>query len=138
MKKKYISLLKKNFSKYKIDGYIIPKNDKYFSEYDSNERLHKISDFTGSAGLAIITNNKNYLFVDGRYILQAKIECGNNFKIIDITKNLPKNILKNITLGVDPKIITSNNIRKLFSNKILIKEINHNLIDTIVPKKKLR
>ena len=75
------------------------------------------------------------MFVDGRYILQAKIECGNNFKIIDITKNLPKNIFKNITLGVDPKIITSNNIRKLFSNKILIKEINHNLIGTIVLKK---
>ena len=32
-----------------------------------NERLHKISDFSGSAGLAIITNYKNYLFVDGRY-----------------------------------------------------------------------
>ena len=138
MKKKYISLLKKNFSKYKIDGYIIPKNDKYFSEYDPNERLHKISDFSGSAGLAIITNYKNYLFVDGRYILQAKIECGNNFKIIDITKNLPKNIFKNITLGVDPKIITSNNIKKLFNNKILIKEIDHNLIDTIVPKKKIK
>ena len=80
----------KNFKqllkKYKIDGYIIPKNDEYFNEYvsSSTDRLKYISNFSGSAGFAIILKNTNYLFVDGRYTTQAKIESGTNFKIIEI------------------------------------------------------
>ena len=31
--KNYIKLLKKKFDKYKIDGYVVPKNDDYFTEY---------------------------------------------------------------------------------------------------------
>ena len=38
----------------------------YFNEYSSPDRLKFISNFDGSAGLAIILKNKNYLFVDGR------------------------------------------------------------------------
>ena len=36
-----INALKKKFKDYQIDGYIIPKNDNYFSEYASNDRLKK-------------------------------------------------------------------------------------------------
>ena len=58
--------LKKLLKKYKIDGYIVPKNDEYFNEYvnKSADRLKLISNFSGSAGFAIILKNKNYLFVD--------------------------------------------------------------------------
>ena len=40
---------------YKIDGYIIPKNDEYFNEYvpPSKDRLKYISGFSGSAGFAL-------------------------------------------------------------------------------------
>ncbi len=135
MKKNIINLLKKKFTKFKIDGYIIPKNDEFFSEFDQNNRLYKISNFSGSAGLAIITKKTNYLFVDGRYSLQAKIESGKNFKILEITKKLPKDVLRDITLGVDPKIITSSMLENLFHKRILIKKIDLNLIDLIVPQK---
>ena len=37
-----------------MDGYIIPKNDKYFTEYSNVNNLSKISKFTGSAGFAIV------------------------------------------------------------------------------------
>ena len=30
---KKIKILRKKFKQYNIDGYIIPKNDEYFSEY---------------------------------------------------------------------------------------------------------
>ena len=60
-----------------IDGYIVPKNDEFFSEYAFPNRLKTISNFSGSAGLAIILKDKNFLFVDGRYTLQSKIESGN-------------------------------------------------------------
>ena len=30
---KNIQILRKKFEKYKIDGYVVPKNDDYFTEY---------------------------------------------------------------------------------------------------------
>ena len=79
-----------------LDGFIIPKNDQFFGEYVSknNDKLKSVSNFTGSYGLALILKKKNYLFVDGRYTLQAKKECGKIFNIVTIPKILPKNILK--------------------------------------------
>ena len=67
-----IKNLRKKFKKLNIDGYIVPKNDEYFSEYAKNDRLQNISNFSGSAGIAIILKKKNYLFIDGRYTIQAE------------------------------------------------------------------
>ena len=53
-----IKTLKEKFKKLKIDGYIVPKNDEYFSEYAKNDRLKKISNFSGSAGIAVILKKK--------------------------------------------------------------------------------
>ena len=47
---KKIKELRKKFKRLSIDGYIIPKNDEYFSEYSQNDRLKNISNFSGSAG----------------------------------------------------------------------------------------
>ena len=93
---KKIKILRRKFKKYKIDGYIIPKNDEFFSEYSKINRLEKISNFSGSAGFAIILKKKNYLFVDGRYTLQAQIESANYFKIINYNKILDCNLFKNL------------------------------------------
>ena len=84
-----IKQLRRKFNIYNIDGYVVPKNDDYFSEYSSPDRLKFISNFDGSAGLAIILRNKNYLFVDGRYTIQAKSQAGNNFNVVEISKKLP-------------------------------------------------
>ena len=91
-----IKKLKKIFKREKIDGYIIPKNDEFFGEYVSkdNDRLNYITNFTGSYGFSIILKNDNYLFVDGRYTLQAKKESGKSFQIVTIPRILPKDILK--------------------------------------------
>ena len=135
MIKNRILKLKKYFLKYQIDGYVIPKNDEFFSEFDQFDRLNEISNFSGSAGLAIITINRNYLFVDGRYTVQAKIQSGNIFKIFDITNNPPFKVLKNKKLGLDPKIFSKKTVDRLFSKKIKIREIDDNLIDKIIKKK---
>ena len=91
-----IRKLRKFFRSFMIDGYLVPKNDDYFNEYvnQSDDRLKFISNFSGSAGFAVILKNKNYLFVDGRYTIQAKIQSGKNFKIITIPKKFPKDVLK--------------------------------------------
>jgi len=130
MIKNKIKILKEKFKKFQIDGYIVPKNDEYFTEYAKNDRLKNISNFSGSAGVAVILKKKNYLFVDGRYTIQAKQESGKNFNIIEIHKSLPNTIIKNLNLGYDPKIFTSKNLKNYFSNNNLTL-INDNLIDQI-------
>ena len=128
MIKKKIIQLRKNLKKYKIDGYIVPKNDEFFSEYVLFDRLKLISNFTGSAGIAVILKSKNYLFVDGRYTIQAKRESGDFFKIIEIHKSLPYKILKNLCLGFDPKLFTKSQLNFYFGKDLNLKSINKNLI----------
>ena len=56
--KNIIRKLRNQFSKFDIDGYVVPKNDEYFTEYSKINRLKTISNFTGSAGLAVILKKK--------------------------------------------------------------------------------
>ena len=130
MIKDKLKILKKKYKELKIDGYIIPKNDEYFSEYAKNDRLKKITGFSGSAGFAVILKKKNYLFVDGRYTIQAQQESANNFNVIEIHKKLPHTIIKNYNLGYDPRLFTSNTLKNYFSNNNLV-SINENLIDQL-------
>ena len=132
---KRIHLLRKKFKKYNIDGYIVSKNDDYFTEYSKINRLEIISNFTGSAGLAIILKKKNYLFTDGRYTIQSQIESGKNFKIINYDKIVNFDLVKNLTLGIDPKLFTYEQINKFFLKNNKIKFITKNLIDEIKNKK---
>ena len=133
-----INQLRNFLNKQNCNGYLIPKNDEYFGEYvpKNKDRLKFISGFTGSTGLALILKNKSYLFVDGRYTLQAKKEIYKDFKICEIPKIKPHYILKNlnkeITLGFDPKLFTSNTLKNIISNSLVkIKPINNNLIDAV-------
>ena len=131
MIKSRIDNLRKKFNLLGIDGYVIPKNDEFFSEYSRQDRLNIISNFSGSAGYAVILKKKNYLFVDGRYTIQAQIESGKNFKIMSYQKIINCKLFKNLTLGIDPKIFTSEQIKKFFLKNSTIKEISSNLIDKI-------
>ncbi len=131
MIKKKISKLRNKFNKFNIDGYIVPKNDEFFSEFTQKNRLKTISNFSGSAGYAIILKKKNYLFVDGRYTIQAEIESGKEFKVTNLEKIKNCKLFKNLTLGIDPKLFTSKQINSFFLKYNQIKEISVNLIDNI-------
>jgi Xaa-Pro aminopeptidase len=135
--KNYIRELRNKFNLYNIDGYIVPKNDDYFTEYSKINRLKIISNFSGSAGLAIILRKKNYLFTDGRYTIQSKIESGKKFKIFGFEKLVNCSLFKNLTLGIDPKLFTSTQIKNYFLKYNKIKIINKNLVDEIKKKKNL-
>ena len=134
MIKERLKLLKKKFFSHEIDGYVIPKNDEFFSEYSQKNRLRIISNFSGSAGYAIILKDKNFLFVDGRYTIQAQIESGKYFKIMKFHEIFSCNLFKNLTLGIDPKIFTSEQIKKFFDKYNKVKIIDHNLVDEIFNK----
>jgi Xaa-Pro aminopeptidase len=57
---KKLKVLKKLYKNYKIDGYIVPKNDEFFGEYipEVKDNLKFISNFTGSYGFALILKKK--------------------------------------------------------------------------------
>ena len=133
--KKRIDSLKKKFTKYDIDGYVVPKNDEYFTEYAKINRLKIISNFSGSAGLAIILKNKNYLFTDGRYTIQSEIESGKYFQILSYEKIVNCKLFKNLNLGLDPKLFTYEQIKKYFLSHNKVKFISNNLIDEIKAKR---
>ena len=133
--KNYINILRKKFKKYSIDGYVVPKNDDYFTEYSKINRLETISNFSGSAGLAIILKNENFLFTDGRYSIQSQLECGKNFKIYGLRRLLHCNLFKHLTLGIDPKLFTNTQVKNYFLKYNKVKFINKNLIDEIKKKK---
>ena len=133
--KNHIRILRTKFKKHNIDGYVIPKNDDFFTEYSKINRLRIISNFTGSAGLAVILRNKNYLFTDGRYTIQSRIESGKNFKIHGFDKLVDCSLFKNLILGVDPKLFTKTQIKNYFLKNNKIKFIDNNLIDEIKTQK---
>jgi Xaa-Pro aminopeptidase len=128
---KEVKELREKFKMYDIDGYVVPKNDDYFGEYSKINRLKIISNFSGSAGLAIILKNKNYLFTDGRYTIQSEMESGKNFKIISYEKIINCNLFKNLKLGLDPKLFTNQQIKSYFLKNNKVKFISNNLIDEI-------
>lgn len=59
-----------------LDAFIIPRADEYLGEYvpPHNERLYWATDFTGSAGIAIILKDKAAIFTDGRYTVQVRLQ----------------------------------------------------------------
>ena len=131
-----IKKLRSKFIKFDIEGYVVPKNDEYFNEYSSPDRLRFISNFDGSAGLAIILRKKNYLFVDGRYTIQAKFQSGKSFNIVEIHKKLPWKVLKSkIKLGYNPYCFTSLSLRKYFKNYFVLVPIYSDLIIKNEPRK---
>ncbi|HXF90960.1 MAG TPA: aminopeptidase P family N-terminal domain-containing protein, partial [Candidatus Nitrosotenuis sp.] len=80
-----------------VQGFIISRADVYQSEYvvDADERLSWLTGFTGSAGFAVILENKAALFVDGRYTLQASQEVDPNlFDVFHYPEVNPKSFLQ--------------------------------------------
>lgn len=68
--------LQKLIAKKKLNGYIITRNNMFLGQDILLEEnlIHKLTGFSGSAGTLFVTPVKAYLFVDGRYELQAARE----------------------------------------------------------------
>ena len=71
-----INLIRNKMNQLNIGIYIVPTSDYHASEYISayfKERVF-LTGFTGSQGTFVIGKVKSYLFVDGRYFIQAENE----------------------------------------------------------------
>ena len=69
-------MLRQQLVMFGVDGFIIPRADEQLGEYvpDASARLAWLTGFTGSAGLAIVLQDRAAVFSDGRYTLQLEQE----------------------------------------------------------------
>ena len=142
MKKNKLIKLRRELTINNIDGYIIPKNDEFFGEYvgPEKERLKYLTGFSGSAGQSLVLKKQAFLFVDGRYTLQAQKEVRKGFKVIQIHKTIPSDILRKnkqkLRIGFDPKIYSLASLINLYKTEnVKLIPIKKNLIDKIWPNK---
>jgi Creatinase/Prolidase N-terminal domain. len=102
--------IKNIIKKLHLNGYIVPKNNKFFTKYSKKNKLQILANFTRSAGFALILKNNNHLFFDEKYTIQAKKQSNKKFFIHEIPYVCPKNILKKKntyrSIGFDPKFFT--------------------------------
>lgn len=70
--KERVAALRSRFGELGVDGFLVPRADEYQGEYvpASAERLSWLTGFTGSAGVALVTQGEAIVFVDGRYVTQ--------------------------------------------------------------------
>lgn len=75
-----IKLFQEQMKKNRYDAYIIPTSDFHNSEYISEhfKVIKYLTGFTGSAGTLVVTKTNAYLWVDGRYHLQASKEINDD------------------------------------------------------------
>ncbi|MDA9564410.1 aminopeptidase P family protein [Alphaproteobacteria bacterium] len=134
----------------KYDALLVPREDMFSGEEvpKSEERLKYITNFTGSAGFAIIVSNKNLksaIFSDGRYQLQLKKQVDTKFfDIFNGGINEIGNFLKDNEkylkiIAFDPWLLTSikhETLSKILkSTPLILKATEKNLIDEIWKKR---
>ena len=126
----------------KIDILIINRSDEFLNEYISPyaERLRFVTNFSGSAGKAIVLQNEAFLYVDGRYTFQAKEEIDKNeikSKNLNLFWEDLKNYIskKNFIIAIDPKLHSIKEVKKIqgyiLNKSSNIKFLNSNIIDSI-------
>lgn len=116
-----VSALRATFADLGIDGFLVPRADEYQGEYvpASAERLSWLTGFTGSAGMALVTQREAVVFVDGRYVTQlAEQVDGSVFSPGDLVNEpphvwLPRHGSKGFRLGVDPWLHAGAEVRRL-------------------------
>ncbi len=135
--------LRNEFISQNLEGYLVPKNDMFNGEevHSSNERLKAISNFTGSAGIALILQSKAILFIDGRYKIQVTKEVNlKDWTIQNLEENcllkwINKNTKGKINIGFDPWLLNYNEFKNLINNDIktscIFVPVGMNLVDKI-------
>lgn len=113
-----LPLLRKAMQADGLDGFYIPHEDEYQNEYlpACNDRLAWATGFTGSAGAAMVLQDRAVIFADGRYTLQVRDQTDRG--LIEV-QGLPdpgpfgwlaKQALNGKIVGYDPRLMTPNDL----------------------------
>ena len=103
------------------DAYIIPHGDQHNNEYiaESDERIKFISNFSGSNGIGLVTQDVALMWTDGRYFIQIEKELYQGWKMKkmgqeeSLTDYILKNLPKNKTIGMDFSLFTQGQAKQM-------------------------
>ncbi len=136
-----IERIQKQLKEKNIDCLIVNRTDEFLNEYiaPDSERLFWATNFSGSAGKAIINQEKFYLFVDGRYTFQAREQVDEEvitlLHLNEFASELNKNFIKENCVALDPKLHSIEEIIKMIDltnkNETKLYFTNSNLIDEL-------
>ena len=132
-----LSVIQQFMADEKIDYLLVNSTNKFLVEYNSLEEnsRYKITNFSGSTGDALVSADKVYLFVDGRYHIQADLEV--NHDIVEVVKlqtgqkfldEMISMIPKAATLGIFSEKVTQKNVEYLEKN-LKIKLLQNDPLD---------
>ncbi len=115
-----VALLRAELKKRKLTGFFVPRADEFQGEHvpPHAERLRWLTNFRGSAGVAIVTLRKAAIFVDGRYVIQVRQQVDEKiFAPFHLVEEPPpdwiaKNLKKGDRLGFDPWLVTAGQAKR--------------------------
>jgi len=104
-----------------LNGFIVPKSDAFQNESVPPhwDRLAWLTGFTGSAGCAVILEDKAALIVDSRYTLQAKAQVDASLYAVElfpktkVSSYLAAHAPKGAAIGYDPTLPTLRGFKAL-------------------------
>ena len=116
-----VKALQRELKSRRLKGFLVPHSDEHQDEFLSPaaERLAWLTGFTGSAGVAIVLDKAAALFVDGRYILQARAQADPAlFEVLQTPEAkasswLKEKLGKGAAIGYDPALHTIREIERL-------------------------
>src|SRR5512145_663592 len=116
-----VKALQRELKSRRLKGFLVPHSDEHHDEFlaPPAERLAWLTGFTGSAGIAIVLEKAAALFVDGRYVLQAKAQTDSAlFEVHQTPEAKPsawiaENLAKGASVGYDPALHTIKEIERL-------------------------
>ena len=119
-----IKSVQTELKKQKITARLFTLGNMFINEdiLDSENRILELTNFTGSYGIFLVTQTKSYLFIDGRYEIQASREV--NLKKVELVKLstinffdwLKQNFAKSpIKISYNPWVISISYLKKLSS-----------------------
>jgi Xaa-Pro aminopeptidase len=116
-----VKALQRELKSRRLKGFLVPHSDEHQAEFlaPPAERLAWLTGFTGSAGVAIVLEKRAALFVDGRYILQARAQTDPTlFEVLQTPEAKPSSwvaetLSKGALVGYDPALHTIKEIERL-------------------------
>jgi Xaa-Pro aminopeptidase len=131
-----LTQLRKVLAREGLDGFIVPRADEHLGEYvpPNAERLAWLTGFTGSAGLAVVLQDKAAVFSDGRYTLQLERETdGTLWERRHIIEDKPEDWLRaeaaGQKIGYDPWLISPEALKRFTGVELL--PVQRNPVDEI-------
>ncbi len=132
-----LAAVRTELARQNLDAFIVPRGDEHLGEYvpPAAERLAWLTGFTGSAGLAVVFQDRAAVFSDGRYVLQLATETDAAlWDRLHITNTPPPDYIVAHTqpgarIGYDPWLMSEDALARFREAGLTLVEANANPID---------